>query len=407
WDFDEAAPEHKVFILRTCGHLGVINSPALREFGIQKGTPDPHGGRIDRDEAGEPTGLLYEQALLPVRMSTQPGYDDIIRGLKLANDDFLKYGITSVTDASGRNPDEIRAFQKGVEEGWLKVRVYFQVRTSGPVRVGDNYIQSGLVTGYGNEKLRLGSYKLMLDGAGGGGSAAMRQAYPGKPGEFGILHQKQEELDELVLKGHRAGYQVGVHAIGDRAVEMTLSSFAKALKEFHRKDCRHRIEHCGFLDESLLRQMKEMGIVAALGLPFLFELGDSYIKVFGQERLGCVYPLGSLIERGIMAGISSDAPVIDPNPVTGIYFAVTRKTPTGRTISPTEAVNVLQIIRAYTLGGAYASFEERIKGSIEPGKLADLVVLSEDILKTPPERIRELKVDMTLVDGEVVYTREV
>lgn len=408
WDFDEAAPEHKVFILRTCGHLGVVNSLALKEFGIRKGTPDPHGGKIERDTAGEPTGLLYEQALVKIRMSTQPGYEEIVRGMKLMNEDFLRYGITSATDASGRNPDEIRAFQKGAAEGWLKVRIYFQVRTSGAaIRLGEHYLGSGLVTGYGNEKVRLGSYKLMLDGAGGGGSAAMRQAYPGKPSDFGILHQTQEELDELTRNGQKAGYQIGTHAIGDRAVEMTLKSYAKAMKEFPRKDCRHRIEHCGFLDGPLMAQMQEMGIVAALGLPFLYELGDSYIRVFGQERLSCVYPLRSLIERGIVAGLSSDAPVIDPNPLTGIYFAVTRKTPSGQTIAPHEAVSVLQAIRAYTLSGAYASFEENIKGSIEPGKLADLVVLSDDILKISPEKLLQTKVDLTMVDGNVVYERRV
>ena len=407
WDFDEAAPEHKVFIFRTCGHLGVVNSRALKEFGIQRGTADPPGGRIDRDASGEPTGLLYEQALVPLRMATQPGYDDLIRGLKIMNDDFISYGITSATDASGRNPDEIRAFQKAAAEGWLQVRIYFQVLTSGPtIRLGENYLKTGLITGYGNEKLRLGSFKLMLDGAGGGGSAAMRQAYPGKPSDFGILHQTQEEMDELVLKGQKAGYQIGVHAIGDLAVEMVLNSYAKAMKAFPRKDCRHRIEHCGFLDGPLMEQMREMGVVAALGLPFLYELGDSYITVFGQDRLQCVYPLGSLMKRGIVAALSSDAPVIGPNPMHGIYFAVSRKTPTGQSIAPHEAVTVLQAIRAYTMSGAYATFEENIKGSLEPGKLADLAVLSDDILKVSPEKILELKVDLTMVDGKVVYQRE-
>jgi len=406
WDFDEAAPEHKVFILRTCGHLGVLNSPALSEFGIQKGVPDPHGGKIERDGRGEPTGLLYEQALVPVRMRTQPNYDEFIRGLPLMNEDFLRYGITSATDASGRNSDQIQAFQKGVAEGLFQVRIYFQVRTSGAaIRVGEHYLQSGLVTGFGNEKLRLGSYKLMLDGAGGGGSAAMREAYPGKPSDFGILHQTREELDELVLNGHKAGYQVGVHAIGDRAVEMTLDSFARALKAFPRKDCRHRIEHCGFLDGPLMERMKEMGVLAILGLPFLYELGDSYVTVFGQDRLQCVYPLGSLMKRGIIAPLSSDAPVIDPNPMHGIYFAVTRKTPTAQTIAPHEAVSVLQAIRAYTMSGAYATFEENIKGSLEPGKLADLAVLSEDLLKISPEKILGTKVDLTMVDGVVVYEK--
>jgi predicted amidohydrolase YtcJ len=135
----------------------VLNSPALKEFGIQKGTPDPHGGRIDRDPAGEPTGLLYEQALVPVRMATQPGYEDLLRGLKIMNEDFLRYGITSATDASGRNVDEIRAFQKAVAEGWLQVRLYFQVRTR-TIQLGEHYLRRA---GHRlrNEKLRLGSFK--------------------------------------------------------------------------------------------------------------------------------------------------------------------------------------------------------------------------------------------------------
>jgi len=407
WDFDEVAPEHKVFILRTCGHLGVLNSPALSAFGIQKGVPDPPGGKIERDERGEPTGLLYEEALVPVRMKTQPSYEEFIRGFRLMNEDFLRYGITSATDASGRNSDQIQAFQKGTAEGLFQVRIYFQVRTMGAtVRVGEHYLQSGLVTGFGNEKLRLGSYKLMLDGAGGGGSAAMREAYPGKPSDFGILRQTREELDELVMNGHKAGYQVGVHAIGDRAVEMTLDSYAKALKQYPRDNCRHRIEHCGFLDGPLMDRMKDMGVLAILGLPFLYELGDSYITVFGQDRLQCVYPLRSLMERGIIAPLSSDAPVIDPNPMHGIYFAVTRKTPTGQAIALHEAVTVLQAIRAYTISGAYATFEENIKGSLEPGKLADLVILSGDILKVAHEEILDLKADLTMVDGKVVYKRK-
>jgi hypothetical protein len=155
-----------------------------------------------------------------------------------------------------------------------------------------------------------------------------------------------------------------------------------------------------------MEQMREMGVVAALGLPFLYELGDSYITVFGQDRLQCVYPLRSLIERGIVAGLSSDAPVIDPNPLTGIYFAVTRKTLTGQTIAPHEAVSVLQAIRAYTMSGAWATFEENIKGSLEPGKLADLAILSDDILEVHPERILGLKVDLTMVDGKVVFERK-
>lgn len=406
WDLDEAAPQHKVFILRTCGHLGVINSLALKEFGISKETADPPGGKIERNSEGEPTGLLYEQALVPIRMRTQPNYNDLIKGLKIMNDDFLSYGITSVTDASGRNPDEIRAFQEGINEGWLKVRICFQVRISPPIiDLGNHYIESGLLTGFGNERLRLGALKLMLDGAGSGGSAAMREAYPGRPKDFGILHMGQEELDNLVLKGHKAGYQVGVHAIGDRAIEMTIESFEKALNKFPRDNCRHRIEHCGFLDKILISKIRKIKLLPILGLPFLYELGGSYISVYGLERLQNVYPLNSLMKEGIISPLSSDAPVIDPNPLKGIYFAVTRRSLSGDIIGPQEAVSVLDAIRAYTLYGAYSTFEENVKGSIKIGKYADLIILSDDILKTPPQEIRHLGIDLTMVNGEIVYLK--
>ena len=360
-----------------------------------------------RDGQGEPTGVLFEHAQIPIRMKTMPSYEDLETGLKVMNRDFLSRGITSAHDASGRNPDEIRLFQRGVNEGWINVRLYFMVRTSGTtITLGEHYLASGLVTGFGNHKLRLGGYKLQMDGAGSGGSAAMRESYPSDPDNFGILHMTQEELDQLVLNGHEAGYQVGVHAIGDRAVEMTLESFEKALQQHPRDNHRHRIEHCGLLDDLLMDKIRDLGIVPTLGLPFLYELGDSYITSFGLERLGCAYPLRSLMERGIITAMSSDTPVIDPNPMNGIYVAVTRKTPSGQIIAQEEAVGILQAIRAYTSSGAYASFEEDIKGSIETGKLADLVVLSQNILETPVEEIPDIRVDMTMVDGRMVYQRE-
>jgi predicted amidohydrolase YtcJ len=407
WDLDEVAPGHKVFLTRTCGHIAVANSRVLNEFGIDRHTPDPEGGRIERDSQGEPTGLLYEQAMLQIRMQTLPSADDLTKGMKLMNRDFLSLGITSVHDASGLNPEEIRIFQRGVTGGWIQVRLYLMFRSSGPSnQLGEIYLKSGILTGFGNEKLRLGPYKLMLDGAGSGGSAGMRVPYPHKPSDYGILYMNQDELDRKVLKAHQACYQVAIHAIGDQAIEMALLSFEKALKQHPRKDHRHRIEHCGFLDDSLIDKIHELDVIPVLGLPFLYELGDTYIEIYGQDRLKRVYPLRSLVDRGIKTALSSDAPVIEPNPMHGIYAAITHRTKTGKMIAPEERVNILQAIRAYTFLGAYASFEEDIKGSIEVGKLADLIVLSRNILECPQEDIPKTSVDLTMVDGVVVYQNE-
>jgi hypothetical protein len=406
WDFDEVAPNHKVFITRTCGHIAVANSLVLSEFGITKDTLDPEGGRIERDGHGEPNGVLYEQAMLQIRMKTLPCANDLEKGMRLMNRDFLSLGITSVHDASGMNPEEVRTFQKGVKEGWIQVRLYLMFRSSEPSnRLGEIYLQSGLLTGLGNEKLRLGPYKLMLDGAGSGGSAAMRDPYPHNPTHYGILYMSQDELNKKVLKAHETGYQVAIHAIGDKAIEMALISFENALKQHPRLNHRHRIEHCGFLDESLANKIRELGIVPVLGVSFLYELGDTYIDVYGQDRLNSIYPLNCLLGKGIKTPLSSDAPVIEPNPMHGIYVAVTHKTKTGRIIASDERVSIMQALRAYTLSGAYASFEEDIKGSIEVGKLADLIVLSRNILECPPEEILNTSVDLTMVDGVVVYQK--
>jgi predicted amidohydrolase YtcJ len=405
WDLDEVAPDHKVCVSRKCGHVLVVNSRALEEVGYGPDTPDPEGGKIERNPDGQLTGVLYESARVPFWKATFPSMSELESSTPLMNADFLKFGITSAHDASGRNPNEIRVYQKGVAEGWLKVRLYLMVRLSGDITIGNTYLESGLITGFGNEKLRLGALKLMIDGSVGGRTAAVNEAYPGDSNNYGITYMSQEELDTQVLKGHRAGYQVGIHAIGDKAVEMTLSAFEKAQKLHPRGNHRHRIEHCGLLNDQSMDRIRDLNLVPALGTPFIYELGDNYFDSLGKDRLGCMYPLKSLMNRGIIAPLSSDTPVIHPNPMHGIYSAITRKTKSGQIISPGEDVTVKEAIRAYTLYGAYASFEEDIKGSIEVGKLADLVVLSQNILETPPEEILGIAVDMTMVDGEMVYRK--
>ena len=407
WDLDAVAPDHKVFLVRTCGHIAVANSRVLKEFGIDRNTPDPSGGRIERDGNGEPTGILYEQAALNIRMKTQPAIEDMEKGLRLMNHDFLSLGITSAHDASGLYPDEIAAFQRGVTQGWIDLRLYLMFRVTGETnQLGERLLETGLLTGFGNDRLRIGPYKIMLDGAGSGGSAAMREPYPSDPKEFGILYLTQEELDAKILKAHRAGYQVAIHAIGDRAVEMALTGYERALRQYPRANHRHRIEHCAFLDDAMMDKIRDLGVVPALGLPFLYELGDTYLSIFGHDRLGCIYPFRSLSERGIPVALSSDTPVINPNPMHGIFFALTHRTKNGQPLAPHESVDLMSVIRAYTWNGAYASFEEDIKGSLEPGKLADIVVLSRDIFNTPPEEILEINADMTMVDGVFVYRRK-
>ena len=406
WDLDQAAPEHKVFLSRTCGHIAAVNSRVLEAFGMSSSTPDPPGGKIERDREGQPTGVLFEKAKSQIQDHIRPSLEDLKKGLPLMNQDFLSRGITSAEDASGWDALEIRAFQEAARENLIQIRLHFMVRLAPPeIKVGDHFLESGLFTGFGNDKLRLGALKLMVDGSGSGGSAAMREPYPDNPENHGILWLNQEELDNHVLLGHLAGYQVAVHAIGDRDVDMTLQSFERALKAYSRPDHRHRIEHCGFVDEAMLARIHQLGVVPVLGLPFLYELGDAYLTAFGHDRLENAYPLKRFVDRGVVSPLSSDTPVIDPNPLHGIYFALSRKTKSGQSIFPAESVDLMTAIRSYTAFSAYATFEEHLKGSLEPGKLADLIVLSGNILETPVDDLLDLKVGLTMVDGNVVYER--
>jgi hypothetical protein len=382
----------------------VANSRVLDEFNIGPATPDPEGGKIDKDSQGRPTGLLYEQAAMSIRMQTQPSSAELETALKKMNEDFLRLGITSLHDASGVNPEEIRVFQKGVSEGWIKVRLYLMVRSAGSVcQLGDSFLQTGLVTGFGNKRIRLGPYKIMIDGAGSSGSAAMKNPYPGDSENYGILNISEPELNERIENAHRCGYQIALHAIGDKAIEMALDGYARALTRYPRSNHRHRIEHCGFLSDALMQKLIDLEVIPALGLPFLYELGENYLEIYEQNDLQRAYPLGSLLKSGVKAALSSDAPVIHPNPIHGLYFALAHKTKSGRSIAPGQKVGMLQALRAYTIHGAYASFEEEIKGSIEPGKLADLVVLSRNILSAPTKELLDVSVDLTMVDGEILF----
>jgi len=406
WDLDKAAPDHKVFLMRTCGHIAVVNSRVLREFGIDKDTPDPVGGRFERDATGEPNGILSEQASVMIRMQARPSEDEIATGIQIMNNDFLELGITSIHDASGLFAEEIRQFQEAKFEETLKLRVYLMFRSSGGEnRLGENLLESGLKTGFGNDHIKVGPYKLMLDGAGSSGTAAMLKPPPGKPNEAGILYFDQRELDTRLLKAHKAGYQIAVHAIGDRALEMVIDGFEKALKRYPRMDHRHRIEHFGFPSDRVLKKVKSLKLMPVLGLPFLFELGEQYYDNYGPEIMRRAYPLKKLIQLEIPAAMSSDTPVVGPNPLNGIYFALNRKSKSGLSIAPEEKVDLLQVLKSYTIYSAFASFDETIKGSLEIGKLADMVVLSENILKTPIEELLRLQVELTVIDGEIVFEK--
>jgi predicted amidohydrolase YtcJ len=405
WELDQVAPDNPVLLARYCGHVSAVNSRALELAGIRQETPDPPGGRIER-ENGIPTGLLKEMAQAEVKRLSIPTLEEMRDGIRISSKHFLEHGVTSVHEMGGRYPQEIVVYQQELAAGGLGVRVYFTV-TGGldPDLFGNSFLRSGVYTGFGNEYLRIGPFKMFLDGSEDVATAAMREPYEGVPGEYGVLYLEPDDLKERVLEAHSRGFQVSIHAIGDKAVEECLRAFGYALETMPREDHRHRIEHATFLAPDLLEEMVRMKVIPVLQPVFMRGLGESYMNLVGRERLlSQGYWIKRLIDRGLVTPASSDSPVAPVSPLLGMGLAMTRLCGS-EVISPEERTSLEETLRMYTSCGAYASFEESMKGILEPGKLADMVVLSGNLRATEPEDIPDMHVDMTVVDGKPVYRR--
>jgi predicted amidohydrolase YtcJ len=399
-ELDEVTGGRPALLTRTCGHLAVANSAALAMAGITRDTADPVGGQIDRDEHGEPTGLLRETAIRLVQdqipRTTKAQMKDALRA---ASQRFLAYGITSVGEAAIRTSDELAAYQELAKEGELPVRVYTMMLIDETLAALSGL---GMRTGWGDAWLRIGPAKLFQDGSGGGRTAAMTTDYVNDPGNRGITIYDQEGLNERFARAREAGFQLTAHAIGDRAIAMILDAYEQVLGPSPRADHRFRIEHCGMCTPRIIDRLARLQVIAVPQPNFIYELGDSYIGNFSEEQLALSYPGRTWFDRGIVAVGSSDVPVVDCNVLMNLRSAVTRLTASGQRMGPGQGVTIEEALRMFTLHGAFASFEEGEKGSITPGKLADLVVLSGDPRAVPAEELPSLSVDMTVVDGRVV-----
>ena len=407
WELDEAAPENPVFISKETGHLYVVNSRALELAGITKDTPDPPGGSIDRDVSGIPTGLLYETAGSLVSNLIPPySVDEIAEGLRKVWDQFSEWGITTTHDASAHR-DAIKAYQKLLGEGVHQVRTLLMVSArrpdgSDPLRAMTTL---GIRSGFGDDWLKVMSLKIMGDGSGSGGSAAVYTPQHRGMKDLGLMTTSPEEIERLTIGAHTAGIRVSIHSIGDRGVDVALDAIEKAQSLKPIPDMRHRIEHNSVCTPKQLERIKALGVAPSSSIGYMYGIGDDYVENFGPERVRWLHPHRTMQEMGIIAGGNNDYAVTDYGPMVQIYEAVVRKTMTGQLVSPEESIGVMDAIRVYTWNGAYIGKEEDIKGSIEPGKLADMVVLDRDILTVPQEEIKDIQVITTMVDGKIVYQR--
>jgi predicted amidohydrolase YtcJ len=395
WDLDVAVADKPVFLTRVCGHVGVVNSKALQLAGITKETTSV-GGKIDLDEnTGEPNGILRENALeLARKAMPKPSAKELEDACLLACRKAVEAGLAGVhwiVDSA----DEIRIVQKLCSEGKLPLRVYLGI----PAEFLDEIGKLGLVTGFRDNMVKIGFIKIFADGSLGARTAALKQPYSDKPETSGMILYTQKRLNKLVLKAHKGGLQLGIHAIGDRAIESVLKAFSRALRELPMENHRHRIEHCSVLNPKLIRQMKRLGVIASVQPHFI--VSDFWIvDRVGNDRARWVYPFKTLMREGLVVASGSDCPVEPINPLLGIWAAVARKG------FSEESLTLEEALRTYILNAAYASFDENEKGTIEVGKFADLVILSENLLNVPLDDIRKIRVNMTIVNGNVAYVNE-
>ena len=385
WDLDQVASDHPVKVTHRTGHAHVLNSLALAKVGISIETPDPSDGLIDRDiETGEPTGLLFRMGNFLSKKVPPLENDQLGQGVKIASDEFLSMGITSIQDASSHNGiEQWKMFRRWKETSFFKPRVTMMLGAESFLA----YQERDFETELDNTQIHLGGVKVILDET------------------TGDLRPCQAELNEMVLRVHQSGFQTCLHAIEEKTVEAACSAIEYALKKFPKSDHRHRIEHCSVCPPSLSNRLASLEVMVVTQPGFIYYNGDRYLQTVAAEELKHLYPFRTLLESGVEVAASSDCPIASPNPLIGIYAASSRMTETGGTLLSREKTTPGDALRMYGETAARAAFDEGMKGSISPGKLADLVLLNGDPTQVPIEEIRDLRVEMTILNGEVVWKR--
>lgn len=412
-DLDKASEEHPLWIVHTSGHLSVANSKALALAGITRATPQPSGGVIRKDpETSEPNGVLEEmpaqnlvaQHLPPLTMEQR------LDGISLAAKRYLKMGVTSSYDAGVVFPgaghrDEIVAYQKAVAQGLLPIRTTMMVGIE--FLLGDGKCSSFL-TGFGDQRLKVGPAKVIVDGSIQGYTGWLTKPYhvpfKGDASFRGYPVNAPQRLNPLVLKAQRAGLQLAAHGNGDAAIDAILEAYQSAQKASPYPDSRHRIEHCQTVREDQLDAIAELEVSPSFFVSHVYYWGDRHKSIFlGPDRANRISPLKSAMKRGIRFSIHSDCPVTPVSPLFCVFAAVSRITRSGEVLGPEYRLSAAEALRSVTIDAAWQNFEEDIKGSIKPGKLADLTILAENPLRVSPEKIKDIRVEKVVIGGEVVY----
>jgi len=399
-DLDAAVPDHPVQIEHRGGHTAYGNSLALQKAGIGDKTPDPPGGKIDHDAAtGKLNGRVAEsaRALLDKAIPGTLTSEDHREGVKLISKMLAKTGITSAHEAQG-TPTDLLAYQDAHEAGHLLYRAYCFIN----YRYIDSMIAAGVRTGLGDDWVRVGAMKLVCDGSISERTARLSQPYEGRAQDYGILVMTEEELYTYGRKAHLAGWQIGTHANGDVGIDTTLRVYERLQKENPRRDPRFRLEHCTMVNDDLVARIKALGAIPTPFSTYVYYHGEK-MRYYGAERLNHMFALRTFLDNGIRATQASDYPPGEFVPMMALQSEVTRTDIKGNVWGPKQKITVEEAIRVGTLHGAYASFEESLKGSLEVGKVADLVVLGRDPLQENSSTLVTIPVERTMAGGRWTY----
>lgn len=406
-ELDLVSPNNPVFLKRTDAHNAVANTLAFEKSNLTLNHKDPQGGHFDINKiTGKASGLVQENAMDLFDIPS-PTIEQQEKAMLQAQEDFLKWGVTTVHEMAATR-DIIKVFQslQKNEKFKMKVRMWlWAIDQLGWKGVEKSVLDLGLESNLGSDYLNIQGLKYMLDGAVGGRTAAVEESFEDEDSNKGILYMEQETINNHISTAIENNLRVSIHAIGERAMDMAVESITKATTKKRNKELRNRIEHCALAKEEHLKKMKEHEIIAASSIGFIYSIGDSYLKNLGKKRAERVFPHASFKKHGLIAPGNSDLPVCEGNPIYGIYSAVTRKTINNVQLGSKECISPYDALKAYTIDAAYAGHDESILGTLEIGKYADMIILSEDPLEIDENNLKNIYVEETFIEGDSVYKR--
>ncbi|MDD1752491.1 MAG: amidohydrolase, partial [Methanotrichaceae archaeon] len=405
WVLDSVAPDNPVYLRHASGQYVVVNSAALKLAGIDKNTPNPYSSKIVRDNTGEPTGVLLHYPAENLVGKLAPGYgnrseEELLNDLKVGQDICLSAGITSGQDVIVSNPRDAKIYKDLADKGELKMRIYLLLYVNDEKQARQFVKQ---IKGYKSDMLTFGGWKLAIDGGDAPGTQLMYDnMLPASKNSY--YYFTPDELKRIVQILHDSGLQVAFHIGGDKGIDEALDAIELANKTNPRNDTRYRIEHAIFVRPESLERIKKLDVVISTSPQWISWHGDMFLKATNEKNMANLMPIGSMLRMGIPLAFGCDVPAsIAHEPEWALVGAVLRKTHTGYQPNPNERIDIREALRIHTMGSAYAAFEEDQKGSIEPGKFADLVVWSDDLYKLKPQQIDEFRPLMTFVGGKIVY----